>query len=85
MRRREFLIANAGGIALAAADTGTPGPAAAIDFRYSPLSYQTAYCFPHDPHKSLAGNRGELRLGAAFPHGQAIRGRRRISITSPPS
>jgi hypothetical protein len=70
MRRREFLVANASGLALAAADT-VSAPAAtasapaftAIDFRYSPLSYQTAYCFPDDPHKSLAGNRGELRMG----------------------
>jgi hypothetical protein len=36
---------------------------AAIDFRYSPLLWQTAYCFPDDPHKSLAGERGELRYG----------------------
>jgi hypothetical protein len=34
MRRREFLIANAGGVALAAADTGTPGPATAIDKQF---------------------------------------------------
>jgi len=63
MRRREFLIANAGGMALVAAETGTPAPATPIDFRYAPLSYQTAYCFPDDPHKSLVGNRGELRIG----------------------
>ncbi len=35
----------------------------AIDFRYSPLAYQTAYCYPDDPHKSLIGERGELRCG----------------------
>ena len=63
MRRREFLAANAGGIALAAADIAAPPPATPIDFRYAPLSYQTAYCFPDDPHKSLVGNRGELRIG----------------------
>jgi hypothetical protein len=34
-----------------------------IDFRYSPLSWQTAFCFPDDPHKSLVGERGELRYG----------------------
>ena len=33
----------------------------AIDFRYSPLSWQTAYCFPDDHHKSLIGEQGELR------------------------
>jgi hypothetical protein len=38
-------------------------PSTAIDFRYSPLSYQTAYCFPDDPHKSLIGEHGELRCG----------------------
>ena len=38
-------------------------PASAIDFRYSPLSFQTAYCYPDDHHKSLIGERGELRCG----------------------
>jgi hypothetical protein len=38
-------------------------PSSAIDFRYSPLSWQTAYCYPDDPHKSLIGHRGELRCG----------------------
>jgi hypothetical protein len=40
-----------------------PTSSAAIDFRYSPLSWQTAYCFPDDHHKSLIGERGELRYG----------------------
>jgi hypothetical protein len=35
----------------------------AIDFRYSPLAWQTAYCFPDDHYKSLIGQRGELRYG----------------------
>src|SRR5271166_1592016 len=35
----------------------------AIDFRYSPLAWQTAFCFPDDPHKSLVGEGGELRCG----------------------
>ena len=35
----------------------------AIDFRYSPLSWQTAYCFPDDHYKSLVGEHGELRCG----------------------
>jgi len=34
---------------------------AAIDFRYSPLSWQTAYCFPDDHYKSLVGEHGDLR------------------------
>ena len=36
---------------------------AAVDFRYSPLSFQTAVCFPDDHHKSLVGNHGEMRYG----------------------
>ncbi|MCL5006150.1 MAG: hypothetical protein M1404_06415 [Acidobacteria bacterium] len=36
---------------------------AAIDFRYAPLAWQTAYCFPDDHHKSLIGQLGELRYG----------------------
>ncbi len=35
----------------------------AIDFRYSPLAFQTSFCFPDDPHKSLVGQHGELRCG----------------------
>lgn len=38
-------------------------PSSPIDFRFSPMSWQTAYCFPDDHHKSLVGNRGELRIG----------------------
>ncbi len=34
-----------------------------IDFRYAPLAWQTAFCFPDDPYKSLAGERGDLRYG----------------------
>jgi hypothetical protein len=36
---------------------------AEIDFRYAPLSSQLAYCFPDDHHKSLIGERGDLRYG----------------------
>jgi hypothetical protein len=38
-------------------------PSSAIDFRYAPLSFQTAYCYPDDHYKSLIGERGELRYG----------------------
>jgi hypothetical protein len=41
--------------------SGHECPATAIDFRYSPLSWRTVYCFPDDPHKSLVGDRGDLR------------------------
>ena len=35
--------------------------ATVIDFRYSPLSWQTVYCFPDDLYKSLVGDHGDLR------------------------
>ena len=34
-----------------------------VDFRHTPASWQSAFCFPDDPHKSLIGERGELRYG----------------------
>src|SRR5271157_2295699 len=46
-----------------ASEPESRSPSTAIDFRYSPLSWQTAYCLPDDPHKSLIGHRGELRCG----------------------
>src|SRR6516162_905422 len=46
--------------------------ASAIDFRYSPLSWQTAFCFPDDPHKSLVGERGELRYGHPGHDGKGL-------------
>ena len=45
-------------------------PSSAIDFRYSPLAFQTAYCFPDDHYKSLIGQRGELRYGHPGGMGQ---------------
>lgn len=36
---------------------------AAIDFRYAPTAWQTAFCFPDDTAKSLVGERGDLRYG----------------------
>jgi hypothetical protein len=42
---------------------GAKAAAPAIDFRDSPLSWQTAYCFPDDHFKSLIGEHGELRCG----------------------
>jgi hypothetical protein len=38
-------------------------PDSAIDFRYSPVEYQTAFCFPDDPHKSLVNQAGQLLYG----------------------
>lgn len=40
-----------------------------IDFRYAPLSWQTAFCFPDDPHKSLVGEQSDLRYGFEREHG----------------
>lgn len=37
---------------------GTP-----IDFRYQPAVWQSTYCFPHDPHKSLVNHLGGLLYG----------------------
>ncbi len=34
-----------------------------IDFRYAPSFWQSTYCFPDDPHKSLVGKNGELLYG----------------------
>jgi len=65
MNRRNFLQAT-GSLAAATppwAGGGTPFEAPAIDFRYAPLSYQTAYCFPDDHAKSLVGEHGDLRYG----------------------
>ncbi len=50
------------------AASALPPPAAIseppkIDFRYRPLQWQTAYCFPDDPHKSLVDDRGRLLYG----------------------
>ncbi len=32
-----------------------------IDFRYSPATWQSTFCFPDDPAKSLVGEHGDLR------------------------
>jgi hypothetical protein len=37
-----------------------PEPQAVVDFRYAPKSWQSTYCFPDDPYKSLVGKHGEL-------------------------
>ena len=48
--------------ATAAAIAPAPAPPA-IDFRYTPLASQAAFCFPDDPRKSLVSNQGELLYG----------------------
>ena len=62
------ILARASSAATQEAEGKTPSaasesPSIAIDFRYSPLSWQTAYCFPDDHLKSVIGERGELRYG----------------------
>lgn len=43
-------------------ETRSPSSAAdAIDFRYAPRLTQATICFPDDPHKTLVGQRGDLR------------------------
>jgi hypothetical protein len=64
MRRRAFL-SHAAAATVAAGQfraSGSPNPAA-IDFRYRPGQWQTAYCFPDDPFKSLIGDKAELLYG----------------------
>ncbi|MDI6765977.1 MAG: hypothetical protein QME52_04045 [Bacteroidota bacterium] len=47
-----------------------------VDFRYAPKNWQSTYCFPDDPFKSLVGKNGELLYGhqgigkdeKVFPH-----------------
>lgn len=40
-----------------------PGGASAINFRYAPPFWQSTFCFPDDPSKSLVGKSGELLYG----------------------
>ncbi len=74
MRRRKFIATGALGAigtAVSANPSGGAGDGIAarqgtdvvdVDFRHAPAEWQTAICFPDDPHKSLVGERGELRL-----------------------
>ncbi len=34
-----------------------------VDFRFAPANWQSTYCFPDDPAKSLVGKKGELLYG----------------------
>ena len=68
--RRAFLAQAGAGAAVAAVHGSANAESRAsspdirpIDFRYSPRSWQTAFCFPDDRYKSLVGERGELRCG----------------------
>lgn len=73
--RRQFLARSSAGFgaALAAPDAAVQS-ATPIDFRYAPLSGQTAFCFPDDPAKSLVGERGELRYGFARGRFETVAG-----------
>lgn len=55
--RRQLLQSSAAALAPLPAN---PSP---IDFRYAPLQFQTAFCFPDDAHKSLVDQRGALLAG----------------------
>ena len=63
MNRREFLTTTGTGIVAMPAALEGAGLKTGIDHRYTPLSWQTAYCFADDPYKSLIGECGELRYG----------------------
>jgi len=58
LRRDCFRLAAAATLPSPAQSAPTP-----IDFRYAPLQWQTAYCFPDDAHKSLTDERGRLLYG----------------------
>src|ERR1039458_1487623 len=47
----------------ATAEATGPEREVKVDFRYTPLQWQTAYCFPDDPHKSLVDQAGRLLYG----------------------
>ena len=67
LHRREFLSGALAGTAALASPSPNQLPEAVgtghVDFRYAPASWQTAFCFPDDPRKSLIGERGDLRYG----------------------
>jgi len=48
-----------------ARNNAAPAPASVpeVDFRYAPADWQSTYCFPDDPYKSLVGKFGELLYG----------------------
>jgi hypothetical protein len=41
--------------------SSVPDEMAPVDFRYSPVTYQSTFCFPDDAAKSLVGEHGDLR------------------------
>src|SRR4249919_1140232 len=43
-------------------------PNAIVDFRYAPKNWQSTYCFPDDPSKSLVGKNGELLCNHPGPN-----------------
>jgi hypothetical protein len=59
MTRREWLELSA----VAAAPALASASATQVDFKWAPVRWQTAYCFPDDPHKSLVDDRGRLLYG----------------------
>ena len=67
MDRRGFVTSTAlGAIASlarenAGAEEKTSGSWEGVDHRFGPLMHQATICLPDDPHKSLVGERGDLR------------------------
>ena len=66
--RRHWIASVGGGLGLAAAASAHAEAPAKTDFRYSPFDYQTAFCMPDDPHKSLVRQDGALLYGFAAGH-----------------
>lgn len=47
-----------------------PAPKGApVDYRYAPEEWQSAFCFPNDPFKSLVSKQGDILYGHAGPSG----------------
>src|SRR5690348_12923898 len=44
-------------------DTIAVSAFSSLDFRYAPGDWQTIFCFPGDPYKSIIGRCGELCYG----------------------
>src|SRR5436309_16022148 len=49
----------------------SPPPKDVVDFRYAPAFWQSTYCFPDDPYKSLVGKNGALLYGHSGLGGDA--------------
>lgn len=65
----------------AARGAAKTGKAPAIDFRYAPRNWQSTYCFPDDPFKSLVGKHGQLLYGNPGPGSELDDFAHTVSVT----